>query len=74
MIDQDKIREVLKQSGIEIELTAADFDMPFKDIGIDSLDVFNFFSEVELTLGKSIEDSDFDKINTLNDVIRFLNG
>jgi acyl carrier protein len=73
MIDQDKIREILAQAGLEVTTTAGDFDKPFKDIGLDSLDVFNFLSEIEVALGKSISDSEFESINTLNDVIEFLN-
>jgi acyl carrier protein len=73
MIDQTKILEILKQSGLEVEPTAEDFDKPFSDIGLDSLDVFNFLSEIEVALGASISDSDFESINTFNDLIRFLN-
>jgi len=74
MIDHAKILEILEQSGLDVELIAADFDKPFSDIGLDSLDVFNFLSEVEVVLGASISDSDFESINTFNDLIRFLNN
>ena len=74
MIDKEKIQEILKESGIDSTLSAEDFDKTFKDIDLDSLDVFNFLSEIDVVLGKSISDSEFETINTLNDVIRFLNA
>ena len=73
MIDQKKILEILNQSGVEIRPSEDDFGKPFKEIGIDSLDVFNFLGEIELELDKSISDSEFENINTLNDVLSFLN-
>jgi len=73
MIDQNKIREILKQAGLEINPSEEDFGKAFQEIGLDSLDVFSFLSEIEMAVGISISDSDFEKINTLNDVISFLN-
>lgn len=74
MIDQQKIREILLQAGLEISPSEEDFEKPFKEIGIDSLDLYSFLSEIEMALGKSISDSEFESINTLNDVISFLNS
>ena len=74
MIDQNKIREILKQAGLDINPSEDDFDKSFRDLGIDSLDVFSFLSEIEMAEDIAISDSDFEKINTLNDVISFLNG
>ena len=73
MIDQNKIQEILKQAGLEINLSEEDFGKKFQEIGLDSLDVFSFLSEIEMAVGISISDSDLEKINTLNDVISFLN-
>ena len=50
MIDQDKIREILAQAGLDVVPTAEDFDKQFNDIGLDSLDVFNFLSDIEVLL------------------------
>lgn len=73
MIDQKKIHELLIQAGTEVVLTENDFDKPFKEIGLDSLDIFNFLGEIEESLGRPISDEDFENLNTLNDVIEFLN-
>lgn len=73
MIDEAKIMEILQQAGLDVQLSQDDFDKPYNDIGLDSLDVFNLLTEVEVVLGKQVDDSDFEHINTLNDLIRFLN-
>lgn len=74
MIDRDKVREILKKAGLDVEPSEEEFDKPFKEIGLDSLDVFNFLSELEVSLDKTIEDSEFESIKTLNDVIQFVNA
>lgn len=74
MIDQNKILELLKQAGLEVEPSEEDFDKPFVEIGLDSLDVFGLFSEIQIALGHSFSDDDFSELKTLNDVLRFLNS
>jgi len=74
MMDQKKIREILAQAGLEVTPTAEDFDKPFKDIGLDSLDVFNFLSEVEAVTGKSFSDDEFVELKTLADVMLMVNA
>lgn len=74
MIDQEKIREILVQAGLDITSSAEDFDKPFKDIGLDSLDVFSFLSEVEVVTGKSFSDDEFVELKTLSDVMAMVNA
>ena len=73
MIDEAKILETLKFSGLDHELTGADFNKPFRMIGIDSLDLFNFLTELEEAFGIHIQDSDVEEFRNLNDVKNFLN-
>lgn len=74
MIDQDKIREILKESGLDIEPTAEDFEKSFAEIGLDSLDVFSFLSEIEVQLGKSFSEEEYGELKNLNDVLKLLNS
>lgn len=74
MIDQKKIQEILKQSGLEINTTAKDFDKPFADIGLDSLDVYGLLSEIEVETGKSFTEEEYDDLRSLGDIIRLLNA
>lgn len=73
MIDQDKIREILKESGLDIEPTTEDFEKSFAEIGLDSLDVFSFLSEIEVQLGKSFSEEEYGELSTLGDVMKLLN-
>lgn len=74
MIDQDKIREILKESGLDIEPTTEDFEKSFAEIGLDSLDVFSFLSEIEVQLGKSFSEAEYGELKNLNDVLKLLNS
>ena len=74
MVDQQKIMDILKASGSDAEPSTEDFDRSFSEIGLDSLDVYNFLSEIEVSLGKKVSDEEFQNLNTLNDVINFVNA
>lgn len=73
MIDEGKVKELLLRSGLNLNLSPEDFDKPFGDIGIDSLDLFNFLAEVEISLGKSVGDEDIEDNYTLNKLMKHLN-
>ena len=73
MIDQDKIKFLIKDAGHEIELTADDFEKPFSELGFDSLDVFGLLSEIESLNGKSFSDEEYSGLRNLNDVISLSN-
>lgn len=74
MIDQTKILEILEKSGSEVAPSLDEFDLTFQAIGLDSLDVYNFLSELEVELGINISDEDFENMSTLRDVIGFINN
>ena len=74
MIDQAQIIALLQKSGTDITPALEDFDKSFADIGLDSLDVYNFFGEIEIELGKKISDEEFQNLHTLKDVIDFINS
>lgn len=73
MIDEAKIREIIKQAGLEIDSGSDEFDKTFSEIGLDSLDVFGLLSEIDITLGRSFSEEEFSKLSTLNDIIKILN-
>lgn len=73
MVNKVDVMEMLKNSGIDLILSDKDFDLPFKDIGLDSLDVFGLLTEVEKMMQKSISEEDYLDIKTLNDVINLIN-
>jgi len=73
MIDQAKILEIIDQAGLDIKPSEEDFHKPFSEIGLDSLDVFELLSEIDVALGKSFSDEEFGQLKTIDDVISMLN-
>ena len=73
MIGREKIAEILKSAAIDVDIKPEDYDRPFSDIGIDSLDVFSFLSEIEIQFGVSFSEEEFSNMKTLTDVIKKLN-
>ena len=63
------IREVCPPGTPEID----DFDKPFADYGIDSLDLSALFLALEERYDISIDDDDFERLNTVNNVAAFMN-
>jgi acyl carrier protein len=62
------IREVCPPGTPEI----ADFDRPLADYGLDSLDLSAIFLALEERYGIKISDEDFDRLNTVNRIVVFL--
>lgn len=73
MIAIELVKELMEGAGIEIEIDEKALDKPFGDIGLDSLDLYNFLTEVENKFGKSIEDKDLEKLKTIGDILKFCN-
>jgi len=74
MIDKDQIIKIIEDIDIDVKSEDIDFNKPLKELGIDSLDVFNLISEVETIFDKKISDDTFEKIISLNDLLKFLNN
>ena len=53
---------------------AYDGDAPLTDAGLDSLDVSNFLLMVEEKYGIQISNEEIETLNTLNDVLVFVNA
>lgn len=72
MIDEKKILEIIKKMDLDIEIKHEDFSKPFNELNLDSLDVFNLISEVEIQENIKINDDDFEKIKSISNLITFL--
>lgn len=70
---RERIQELLEQAGTKVRCSSGDFSKSFKDVGLDSLDVFNFLIEVESDIGREISDEEFQGINTLDQLLEFIN-
>ncbi|MUI52495.1 acyl carrier protein [Aliivibrio fischeri] len=72
MIEVTQIKEATKAAGITLGVSVEDcLDIDFNDLGLDSLDLFNLFLELENITDVSIADSDVDTMKTFSDIIKY---
>lgn len=74
MVSIAQIREAIKNSGAAINAETMPIDVAFAELGLDSLDRFNIFLEIEVILGKEIPDEDIEKIQTVRSLVQYING
>lgn len=69
MISKEQIEKIMLEVGMAVELeTPIPTDQNFEDLGLDSLDTFNVFVELEALTGFQVPDDDVDKLNTIDNV------
>jgi acyl carrier protein len=73
MITSEKLIELLMSSGADISEETIKSDVLFSDIGLDSLDLYNFFSEIDSELGIEVPDEDFVELQNIEQVVIYLN-
>ncbi|MCG9790051.1 phosphopantetheine-binding protein [Vibrio mediterranei] len=67
IVTKEIILEAIQVAEIECEIT--DFSITFDEAGLDSLDIFNLFLELETLTGHKVEDEDLGKFHTFNDIL-----
>ena len=72
MITHDKLIKLLKKSGADIDFDSLDPNKNLPDIGLDSLDTYNFFVEIDDDLGVEVPDEVFEELNTLEKIRNYL--
>jgi acyl carrier protein len=72
MITHDKLIKLLKKSGADIDFDNLDPNKNLPDIGLDSLDTYNFFVEIDDDLGVEVPDEVFEELNTLEKIRNYL--
>ena len=73
MITSEKLIELLMSSGADISEETIKSDVLFSDIGLDSLDLYNFFSEIDSELGIEVPDEDFVELQNIEQGVIYLN-
>jgi len=63
------IKEVAKKQKINVNLSEENLNTPFKEIGIDSINVLGIIVAIEDKLGYRLDDSILAKIKTANELI-----
>jgi len=73
-ITPSQIRALIARMDSVIDLDKLKDGTPFADAGADSLDFFNIISEIQMATGVIISDEDIEQVNTLNNLVAFLNA
>lgn len=74
MTIQQRLSEVLSKSGASVDFSESDFSKSFAEMGLDSLDVYSFFTEIEVELGVKIQDDDIPDLVTMEKVLEYVSA
>lgn len=72
MITNERLIEILMASGADVDKSSIEPNKTFENIGMDSLDMYNFFVQIEDDLGVEVPDDVFEELDTLEKVRAYL--
>jgi acyl carrier protein len=70
----DQIIALVHASGVTADVSGLRSDTPLRDAGVDSLDMMNVFLAVEEAFGIRIPDADTERLHSVDDFVRYLQG
>lgn len=74
MLTTKDIANAMEKAGVQIDVDLEQSkNSTFADLGLDSMDIFNLFLELEAITDKAVPDEEIDNINTIGDVLEFYN-
>lgn len=73
MLTAEQVKQAMKSSGVTADVDKLQNDDVFTDNGLDSLDLFNLFVELENITGTEVPDADVENLNTIQDVLDYFN-
>ena len=69
MLSKQQIEEAMLNAGLAVNLpTPVPTDTRFSDLGMDSLDVYNVFVELEVLTGIQVPDNDVEDLQTIDSI------
>ena len=68
----EEIMALVKGVGISADISAMTADMQLREAGVDSIEMFTVFLALEEKFGIKIPDADIDKLDTVNNIVRYL--
>ncbi len=73
MLSKTQIEEIMQNAGLAVDLQSPiPTNEKFSELGLDSLDVFNIFIELESQAGIQVPDSDIEKLQTIDNIHAYL--
>lgn len=70
LLKQDVI-DIIRELGVIVDINEVKNDTTLESLGIDSLDVYNLFIELEMKTGRNVSDDDVDKLSTINSIVEY---
>ncbi len=64
----------IKDAGIEIEIEPEDYGAELRDLGVDSLTVFDILEVVEEHTGRNLSDEAAANVKSISDLAQFVKG
>jgi acyl carrier protein len=73
MVTQHEISGIVGSCTRDVDLQETDFDVPFTDLGIDSLSLFEVFDQIESVTGLTFKPEDLPSLNSVTSIVTFVN-
>jgi len=74
MVTIEDVKSVFSDSNLRrVNIDDINEDIPLSEQGLDSLDLYNVFLNIEDKYNIKIEDSDFGLLRDLKDIVKFIN-
>lgn len=73
MLTETQIKQAMKSSGVSADIDGLGRDDVFSENGLDSLDLFNLFVELENVTGETVPDDDVENLNSIQDILDYFN-
>ena len=75
MVTIEDVKSVFSDSNLRrVNIDDINEDIPLSEQGLDSLDLYNVFLNIEDKYNIKIEDSDFGLLRDLKDIVKFINN
>lgn len=73
MLTEVDVKQAMTDSGVTADVSNLGSEQVFSEYGLDSLDLFNLFVELEGKTGVTVPDEDLDKLKSIDDVLVYFN-
>lgn len=71
-VTKEEILAIVENVGVSVDVSTIKVDVPFKQAGIDSLEMMNVFLGIEEKFGIQIHDEDIADLNTIENIVSYL--
>ena len=72
-IESQDVIDAIKSIDIEVEWNNNNLDADLFELGLDSLDFYNFLIILEEKTGITVSDEEISELNTINNIVKFFN-